>query len=144
MSTSLYDTFGNETSYRVVEGTLYAYLKEATIKFPLPEAGSEILATLNTNKIVIKDPVKLDIVRLKLERIGYKPANAKAFAPVLVQVAQAQGIDPLDYFSLNSNSLNLTIDAYNAINTMRPVGSRIGVYTPVTNNKSPARGLIKP
>lgn len=144
MSASLYNTFGNETTYRLTGDTLVAYLKDATIAFPLPEAGSEILATLSDPKVRIKDPVKLDIVRSKLEKIGYKKASAKAFAPVLVQVAQAQNIDPLDYFQVNENALNLTIDAYNAINALRPQGSRIGLFTPVENSSSPARTLIKP
>ena len=50
MSTSLYDTFGNTTSYEMVNGTLVAYLESATIKFPLPEASSELLATLTTTR----------------------------------------------------------------------------------------------
>lgn len=144
MSSSLYNTFGNTVDYRIAGGKLVAYLEEATIRFPLPEAGTDILATLTDEKNPIRDFVKLDIIQVKLEKQGYKKANARALAPVLVQVAQAQGIDPLDFFDVNQNSLNLTVDAYNAINTMRPAGSRVGIATSIKNQRSPATKLIKP
>ena len=43
MSSSLYDTFGNEISYEVRRGILTAFINDATINFPLPEASSEFL-----------------------------------------------------------------------------------------------------
>ena len=46
MSTSLYNTFGNEVKYRYNQGVLTAYLENSTINFPLPEASSEILAEI--------------------------------------------------------------------------------------------------
>ena len=46
MSTSLYETFGSEINYRFTAGKLEAYLDNASINFPLPEASSEILADL--------------------------------------------------------------------------------------------------
>lgn len=144
MSSSLYNTFGNTVNYRVSGGKLVAYLEEATISFPLPEAGAEILASLVEETNVIKNYVKLDIVQVKLEKLGYKKANAKALAPVLVQVAQAQGVDPLDYFDVNENSLQLTIDAYNAMNKLRPAGSRVSIGSTVNNRRSPASKLIRP
>jgi hypothetical protein len=144
MSSSLYNTFGNTVNYRVANGKLIAFLEDATIKFPLPEAGSEILATLTDDTVRIKDYVKLDIVQIKLEKLGYKKANARALAPVLMQVAEASGIDPLDYFNVNDNALKLTIDAYSAINKLRPPGSRISIADNIQNRKSPASKLIKP
>jgi len=144
MSSSLYDTFGNETSYELNGSTLVAYLEDATIDFPLPEAGSQILATLTDQKYKIKDFQKLDMIKSKLEKAGFKSANADALGPVLMQVAEAQGIDPLEYFSLTSNTLNLVVDAYGAINELRPAGSRIGIFTSNVNSKSTATNLIKP
>ena len=43
-STTLYDTFGNDITYKIDEGTIRAYLVNSTIDFPLPEAASDILA----------------------------------------------------------------------------------------------------
>ena len=143
MSASLYDTFGNETSFEVNGGTLIAYLENATINFPLPEAGSQILANLTDKTYKIKDPVKLDMVNSKLIKAGYKKANATALGPVLMQVADAQGIDPLEYFHPTQNTLSLTVDAYGAINTLRPAGSRVGIFTSRVNSKSTAEALIK-
>lgn len=144
MSSSLYDTFGNETSYELNGSTLIAYLEDATINFPLPEAGSQILATLTDENYKIKDFQKLDMIKAKLQKAGFKKANANALGPVLMQVAEAQGIDPLEYFSLNSHTLNLTVDAYGAINELRPKGSRIGLFVSNANSKSTAKNLIKP
>jgi hypothetical protein len=143
MSSSLYDTFGNETRYEISGDTLIAYINDATINFPLPEASSEILGTLRNEKYRIKNIQHLDMVRAKLEKSGFKTANANALAPVLVQVAEAQNIDPLEFFELNTNSLDLALDAYNAINSLRPAGSRIGLFTSNVNEKSPATNLIK-
>ena len=47
MSTSLYTTFGNEVKYEIRNDTLVAFLENATIKFPLPEASSEILGLIS-------------------------------------------------------------------------------------------------
>ena len=63
---------------------------------------------------------------------------------VLLTVADAQGIDPLEYFDVNENSLNLTVDAYNAMNSLRPIGSRVGIAVPTVNSKSRVAGLIQP
>ena len=144
MSTSLYTTFGNETSYKILGDTLVAYIEGSTIKFPLPDAGSEILATLYDERFVIRDQVKFEQVKIKLEKAGYKKANANAFAPILMQVAEAQGIDPLDFFSAKGYAIDFTIDAYNAINELRPKGSRVGIAVETTNKQSPAKNLIQP
>lgn len=143
-SEALYNTFGNEVNYRFLGGVLQRYLQDATIQFPLPDAGSEILANLLSDRIEIRDYVKFDMVRIRLEKAGYKPANARAFAPIIVRVAEIQGVDPLDFFEANSNSLQFTIDAYNAINAQRPKGSRVGMATQPINSDSRANKLIKP
>ena len=46
MSASLYNTFGNEVQYKIAQDTLVAYIDNASIKFPLPEASSEILTEI--------------------------------------------------------------------------------------------------
>jgi len=143
MSSSLYDTFGNELKYELSGSTLVAYLNEATIEFPLPEASSTILSTLRDEKYKITNMPLLNMVQAKLEKAGFKKANASALAPVLMQVADAQSIDPLEFFEMNSNTLDLALDAYNAINALRPVGSRIGLFTSNVNTNSPVQGLIK-
>tara|TARA_B110000037_G_C16809988_1_gene379186 strand:+ start:112 stop:543 length:432 start_codon:yes stop_codon:yes gene_type:complete len=143
MSTSLYDTFGNTTSYEMVNGTLVAYLESATIKFPLPEASSELLATLtNTNKTY--NPAIVAMVESKLQKAGFKKPTAKAMSGVLMAVSDASNVDPLEYFDVNENSLNLTVDAYNAMNSLRPAGSRVGIAVPTANSKTKVAGLIQP
>ena len=143
-SRSLYDTFGNETKYQVVEDTLVAYLENATIKFPLPEASSEILSTLLTSKIEFVNSDVLDQVEQKLIKSGFKAANAKAMSQVLMQVASAQNVSPLTYFSVNSDTLKLTVDTYNTINALRPVGNRINLVLPIKNSSSKYKSLIQP
>ncbi len=143
-SRSLYDTFGNETKYQVVEDTLVAYLENATIKFPLPEASSEILSTLLTNKVEFVNSDVLDQVEQKLIKSGFKAANAKAMSQVLMQVASAQNVSPLTYFSVNSDTLKLTVDTYNTINALRPIGNRINLVLPIRNSSSKYKSLIQP
>jgi hypothetical protein len=143
MSSSLYDTFGNTTSYEIVNGTLVAFLESATIKFPLPEASSELLATLTKNNKTY-NPAVLSMVESKLQKAGFKKPAAKAMTSVLMAVSDASNVDPLEYFDVNENSLNLTVDAYNAMNSLRPAGSRVGIAVPTANSKTKVAGLIQP
>jgi hypothetical protein len=143
MSSSLYDTFGNTTSYEIVNGTLVAFLESATIKFPLPEASSELLATLTKNNKTY-NPAGLSMVESKLQKAGFKKPAAKAMTSVLMAVSDASNVDPLEYFDVNENSLNLTVDAYNAMNSLRPAGSRVGIAVPTANSKTKVAGLIQP
>lgn len=142
MSTSLYTTFGNEVKYRITQDTLEAYLENATIRFPLPEASSEILSEITVDQVI--DPVQLDVVRSRLVSIGFKPANATTMAKVLIEVGKSQNVNPLDYFSLNEASLKLAVDTYKTINMLRPPGNRIGLAVQRENNKSRYSNLIKP
>lgn len=144
MSTSLYNTLGNSVKYHMVQDTLVAYLDNATINFPLPEASSELLASLTKKRNKTFDPAKLSMIQSKLEKAGFKKATAKAMTDVLMNVADSQGIDPLEYFNVNENTLNLTVDAYNAMNALRPAGSRVGVVVPTQNATSKVASLIKP
>ena len=62
----MYDTFGGEISYKIANDTLVAYIDNSSIKFPLPEASSEILADLAKVKELAIDPQKLDVIKTKL------------------------------------------------------------------------------
>jgi hypothetical protein len=84
------------------------------------------------------------MVSSKLQKAGFKKATAVAMTDVLMNVAEAQGADPLDYFEVNKNTLKLTVDAYKAMNNLRPAGSRVGFVNPTKNNVSKVAGLIQP
>lgn len=141
-SASLYNTFGNELKYRITQDTLEAYLENATIKFPLPEASSTILSELAPIDSV--NPQELDLVQGRLQQIGFAEANARAMAAVLIQVAHSQGVSPLTYFDLNSASLKLAMDTYDTINLLRPPGNRIGLTSAKDNQKSRVASLVRP
>ena len=143
MSSSLYDTFGNEISYQVKRGILTAYIDNSTINFPLPQASSELLENF-ANPIDTMNQQYLDMIKSKLEKIGFKKANAKALAPVLITVATELNLDVLEFFKDSDASLQLTTDAYDAINLQRPAGSRVTILTPTVNSKSKASTLIQP
>lgn len=143
-SVNLYDTFGNEVKYQVTQNTLVAYLENATVKFPIPEASTAILADLFKDK---DDPIDFNLleqIQQRLIKSGFKEANAKAMANVLIRVAAQQRVNPMDYFSVNDNSLKLTIDTYTTINALRPVGNRINLVRPLNNAATLFRDLIRP
>jgi hypothetical protein len=142
MSASLYNTFGNEIKYKYTLNTLVAYLENATIKFPLPEASSTILSDLAPVENV--DPVKLELLESRLIYIGFKKPNARAMASILIQVAETNNTDPLDYFEINEKSLKLAVDTYATINLLRPPGNKIGLAETKANSKSRYAPLIKP
>ena len=79
MSTSLYDTFGNEVGTRINQQTIERYLKDATVKFVLPEATSEILSELNLGGESINKPL-FDAVFSNLVSLGFSDPNARAMA----------------------------------------------------------------
>ena len=143
MSASLYDTFGNEISYDLRRGILTAYIEDATIDFPLPQASAELLERFS-DPINTMNQQHLDMIKSKLEKIGFKKANAKALAPVLITVAKELNTDVLEFFEDSNSALELTTDAYKAINVQRPAGSRINVSASTVNSKSKVASLIKP
>jgi hypothetical protein len=144
MSTSIYNTFGNDVSYKIVQDTLVAYIDNASIKFPLPEASSQILSEIAAPKDSPIDPETLSVIETKLFSIGFKKANATAMARVLIKVAEVQGLHPTEYFEMNKNSLKLSVDAYAAINAYRPAGNKIDLKTPTLNSRSKLSDLIQP
>jgi hypothetical protein len=144
MSTSLYDTFGNEPRYEVRRGKLVAFFENSTVTFPLPEASVKILTELGQPRSKYHDPYVVEQVFVRLSKAGFDAATSRAFAPILLDVAAAQGVSVFDYFNVNDNSLKLAVDAYAAINARRPAGSRIGLTTPKDNKASRFDGLIQP
>lgn len=143
-STSLYDTFGNERKYQITENTLIAYLENATVKFPIPEASTDILSKLFDQKDAPINSNLLEQVQQRLIKSGFKEANAKAMADVLIRVAAVERVNVMDYFEVNNNSLKLTVDTYNTINALRPVGNRINLVKPLNNATTNFRRLIQP
>lgn len=142
ISTSLYETFGNEIKYRINAGTIEAYLENSTIRFPLPEASSDILGGLVVEGQLNPELVKM--VEAKLINIGYKESKANVMAQVLVQVAKSQKVNPLEYFDFGVAAVKLTQDGYETMNLLRPKGNRVGLTSPIQNNKSRYSDLIKP
>jgi hypothetical protein len=143
-STSLYNTFGNEVRYQISQNTLVAYLENATVKFPIPEASTDILSKLFQDKDTPINPTLLEQVQQRLIKSGFKEANAKAMADVLIRVAAIERVNVMDYFEVNNNSLKLTVDTYDAINALRPVGNRINLVRPLNNATTTFRQLIRP
>jgi len=141
-STSLYTTFGNEIRYDIQQNTLISYIDQATIKFPLPEASSTLLSELVDFEAI--NPTELDIIKTKLQDLGFRKANAGAMAGVLISVAKTHGVSPLEYFDVNESSLKLTQDAYATINLLRPAGNRIGLSPRKDNRKSRYGAMIRP
>ena len=133
MSSSLYDTFGNEIEFKVLESTLSTFLKNATVKFPLPQASSQILGNYSEKSVQHLDGNMLEQINLRLEKLGFKKANARALSVVLMKVAEQQNMSPIDFFSINENTLIITKQAYDAINALRPSGNRVNLVTPKNN-----------
>jgi hypothetical protein len=143
-SSSLYDTFGNEPRYEVRRGKLAAFFENNTVNFPLPEASVKILTEISESTPRYHDPYVVEQVFVRLTRAGFTQPTSRAFAPILLDVAAAQGISVFDYFNFNDNSLKLAADAYAAINDHRPPGSRVGLVNPKNNRTSRFSGLIQP
>lgn len=141
-SASLYDTFGNEIGQRISQQTIDQYLKDATVKFVLPEATSEILSALSVPESA--DRPLYEAVKGKLISLGFREPNAKALASVLLPVADQQGVSPLEFFNNSEAALKLANDTYEAINILRPPGNRVGIVVRPTNVKSRVNKLIKP
>lgn len=144
MSASLYDTFGNPTRYDVLQSTLAVFLENSTIPFSLPQASADILGSLGDGNNTPINEAMLDQVDVRLKSIGFQEASARALAIVLIRVAEVQGVHPMEYFTLNEQTLKLTKDSYDAINGMRPVGNRISVVSPITNSRTTPGALIQP
>lgn len=144
MSSSIYNTFGSDIQFRYNQGVLEAYFENASVKFPLPEATSDILSQIAVPAETPIDSQTLEAVKTKLVSIGFGKYNANAMAKVLIQVAKVQNVSPMEYFKMNENSLKLSIDSYTAINSIRPQGSKIDLKSPILNIRSKLKNLIQP
>ena len=137
-SSSMFETFGNEVKQRIDKSTITTYLENATVKFPLPEASSEILAKLGTSDVIKNavDPYLLEQVISRLTTAGFQEANARAMADVLMQTAKKQNVSPLTYFTVNDDTVKLTTDTYSILNALMPPGNRINVAMPKKNSNN--------
>ena len=143
-STPIYSSFGNSPQYQLDADTLVAYLDNATIKFVLPEGSADVLAALVDPSLRALDPQTLEQVEQRLRRAGYNTVSAATMANVLVQVAKAQGVSPFTYFELNSDTLKLTVDTYQIINSLRATGNRIGLVNPNRPVTPAVQKLLRP
>jgi len=143
-SQNLYETFGNSKEYKVLNEVLTIFLENSTVDFPLPQASAEILGNLNPEDVEerINGPL-LEQIKLRLKSSGFSDANANALSFVLLKVSEQQGIHPIEFFELSTNTLKITKDAYDAINALRPVGNRVNLVVPLKNSKSTVSKLIK-
>jgi len=141
----LYETFGNEPDFEVRRGKLVQFLKNNTIYFPLPEASVEILTNMVsrlTNRGM--DATKIDMVKNRLEDIGFNGPTANTLALALIKIADDQGVHPISYFELNQESIKLAENTYKALNTIRPKGNLVGLTVSKKNKDSKISNVIRP
>tara|TARA_B100000902_G_scaffold318951_1_gene311075 strand:- start:13218 stop:13655 length:438 start_codon:yes stop_codon:yes gene_type:complete len=145
MSTSLYETFGNEVNYEIRKDKLVKFLENSTINFPLPEASVEILTTmLGKEQNTGMNADEIDMVFNRLTSIGFNEKTATTLAVALIQIAKKQGVHPIEYFELNESSITLAENTYKAINNIRPKGNLIGLTVGKTNKQSKIANIIRP
>ena len=145
MSTSLYETFGNEVNYEVRKDKLVKFLENSTINFPVPEASVEILtAMLGKEQNAGMNADELDMVYNRLTSIGFNEKTANTLAVALIQIAKQQGVHPIEYFELNESSITLAENTYKAINKIRPKGNLIGLTVGKTNKQRKIANEIRP
>ncbi|MDC1040167.1 hypothetical protein OAQ62_00065 [bacterium] len=145
MSTSLYETFGNEVNYEIRKDKLVKFLENSTINFPLPEASVEILtAMLGEEQNAGMNADEIDMVYNRLTSIGFNEKTANTLAVALIQIAKQQGVHPIEYFELNESSITLAENTYKAINKIRPKGNLIGLTVGKTNKQSKIANVIRP
>ena len=142
---SLYETFGNEPDFEVRRGKLVQFLKNNTIYFPLPEASVEILTNM-VSRLSNRgmDATKIDMVKNRLEDIGFNGPTANTLALALIKIADDQGVHPIPYFELNEESIKLAENTYKALNTIRPKGNLIGLTVSKKNKDSKISNIIRP
>ena len=142
---SLYETFGNEPDFEVRRGKLVQFLKNNTIYFPLPEASVEILTNM-VSRLSNRgmDATKIDMVKNRLEDIGFNGPTANTLALALIKIADDQGVHPISYFELNEESIKLAENTYKALNTNRPKGNLIGLTVSKKNKDSKISNIIRP
>jgi len=144
MSTSLYETFGNEVSYEVRKDKLVKFLENSTIAFPIPEASVEILTTMLGKQNAGMNGDEIDLIYNRLTSIGFNNATGKTLAVALIQIAKQQGVHPMEYFEINESSIKLAESTYKSINKIRPKGNLIGLTVSKSNRQSKLANVIRP
>jgi hypothetical protein len=64
-------------------------------------------------------------------------------AKVLIQISNVQNVDPTSYFDMNADVLKLSVDAFEAMNAVRPAGNKVDLKTTIDNSRSKVAKLIK-
>ena len=64
-------------------------------------------------------------------------------AKVLIQIANVQKLDPTAYFDMNADTLKLSVDAFEAMNAVRPAGNKVDIKESIDNSRSKIAKLIK-
>jgi|TARA_B100002019_G_scaffold179119_1_gene154696 hypothetical protein len=142
---SLYETFGNEVNYEVRRDKVVQFLENSTINFPLPEASVDILTNmLDQSDSAGIDATRIDMVKGRLEEVGFNKVTANTLAVALIKIAQIQGVHPISYFELNEDSIKLAENTYKALNKIRPKGNLVGLSVEKKNKFSKISDLIRP
>jgi hypothetical protein len=141
---SLYETFGNESSYTVRQGKLVKFLENSTIAFPIPEASVDILTTMLDPEQDGIEATRIDTVKARLINIGFDELTTNALAIALIKIAKMQGVHPMSYFDMNDDAIRLAADTYAALNTVRPKGNLVGLTSLKDNSKSRVSKTIRP
>ena len=141
---SLYETFGNESSYTVRQGKLVKFLENSTIAFPIPEASVDILTTMLDPEQDGIEATRIDTVKARLINIGFDKLTTNALAIALIKIAKMQGVHPMSYFDMNDDAIRLAADTYAALNTVRPKGNLVGLTSLKDNSKSRVSKTIRP
>ena len=142
---SLYETFGNEPSYEVRRDKVVQFLENSTINFPLPEASVDILTgMLDESTAQGMDATRIDMVKGRLQQVGFNKITANTLAVALIKIADIQGVHPISYFELNEDSIKLAENTYKALNKIRPKGNLVGLSVEKQNKFSKISDLIRP
>ena len=142
---SLYETFGNEPNYEVRRNKVVQFLENSTINFPLPEASVDILTgMLDETTAQGMDATRIDMVKGRLQQVGFNKVTANTLAVALIKIADIQGVHPISYFELNEDSIKLAENTYKALNKIRPKGNLVGLSVEKQNKYSKTSDLIRP
>jgi hypothetical protein len=142
---SLYETFGNEPNYEVRRNKVVQFLENSTINFPLPEASVDILTgMLDETTAQGMDATRIDMVKGRLQQVGFNKVTANTLAVALIKIADIQGVHPISYFELNEDSIKLAENTYKALNKIRPKGNLVGLSVEKQNKYSKISDLIRP
>ena len=142
---SLYETFGNEPNYEVRRNKVVQFLENSTINFPLPEASVDILTgMLDESTAQGMDATRIDMVKGRLQQVGFNKVTANTLAVALIKIADIQGVHPISYFELNEDSIKLAENTYKALNKIRPKGNLVGLSVEKQNKYSKISDLIRP